>query len=280
MPLYKYPYKGKYKDYIADWGNDRDCEIFEQEVDKWINQFTEEQTPLLLNLLKKFRMYRGHYYDLCVKKLFKLFVDKYSNWQTIARFFEVKKDSNRVNNSDAFFLDFWRINELKQFCKTNVKETFEANHSLQQIVIVDDFAGTGKTIKDYLTTIIGSYPSIKEKKIVILLLACTNFAEQALLDFSYSKGLKLDIIYEKKYDKVFISDATTTQAEVEESKKNYLSICKEIGLNYALGYEDTEALIAFDYNTPNNTLGIFWEELYNEDTLLFKGIRPRKTYIE
>ena len=223
-------------------------------------------------------MYSGHYYDLCVKKLFKQYSEYNTNWLKNSRFFEVKKKDNCVNNSDSFFLDFWRINEILPYCKTDIKKTIEENQKIQQITIVDDFAGTGKTIKDYLTKVLEEYPDLRKKEIVILLLACTNLAEQALLDFSCSAKLQLHIIYEKKYDKVFVANSITTQEEVEENKRNYLSICNEYGLEWALGRDATEALIAFYYNTPNNTLGIFWEEIKSEDGVSFKGLRPRKRY--
>lgn len=278
MALYKYPYKGKYKDYIATWGDDRDCETFEKDVDMWLRQFRAENVELLMELLKKFNMFRGHYYSLCIKDLFKKYANYNPNWQVTARFFEVKKDNNKVNNSDAFFLDFWRINEIKGYCRGNIEETCTNNKNLEQLVLIDDFAGTGKTIKNFLLATKEKYSDLHKYRIVILLLACTNLAEQAIRDFGMENGLDVKILYVKQFSKYFIPSYNTTRNAIEEKKLSYLDICNQFGIQNPLGYGDAEALVAFDYNTPNDTLGIFWEEQFDGTKQLFKGLRCRKSY--
>ena len=38
-----------------------------------------------------------------------------------------------------------------------------------------------------------------------------------------------------------------------------------------MGFEDVSSLVAFHYNTPNNTLGLFWQDLMD-----FSALFPRK----
>lgn len=278
MALYKYPYNGKYKDYIATWGNDRDCEIYEKDVDAWLSQFPNEHEELLMELLKKFNMFRGRYYSLCIKDLFKKYVEYNPDWETTARFFEVKKDKNKVNNSDEFFLDFWKNNEIKDYCRGDIEETCVTDKNLQQIVLVDDFSGTGKTIKDFLLLIKEKFPDVVKYHIIILVLVCTNMAEESILDCGLENNLDIQVLYVKKFNKIFIPDYKTTSKAIEAKKQNYLDICKRFRIQNPLGYGDAEALVAFDYNTPNDTLGIFWEEQFDNVERRFKGLRPRKHY--
>lgn len=278
MTLYKYPYKGKYKDYIATWGNDRDCEIYEKDVDFWLSQFPHENKELLMELLKKFNMFRGHYYSLCIKDLFKKYTNYNPNWQVTARFFEVKKDKNKVNNSDEFFLDFWKQNEIKAFCNGNIKETCDNDKDIKQIVLVDDFSGTGKTVKDFLLLIKEKFPNITKYHIVILVLACTTMAEQLIIDSALENNLDVRVLSVKKFNKFFIPDYNTSSKVIETKKQNYMDICRQFRIQNPLGYGEAEALVAFDYNTPNDTLGIFWEEQFDGAERLFKGLRPRKHF--
>lgn len=49
-----------------------------------------------------------------------------------------------------------------------------------------------------------------------------------------------------------------------------MSICQKYGEKlypkHPLGYDDSQLLIAFEYNTPNNTLPIIWSSTNNESS--------------
>jgi hypothetical protein len=57
-----------------------------------------------------------------------------------------------------------------------------------------------------------------------------------------------------------------------ENKRNFSLECDSMGIppNEILGFKESESLMAFHNNTPNNTLGIF-----RFDTKNFKSIFPR-----
>ena len=46
-----------------------------------------------------------------------------------------------------------------------------------------------------------------------------------------------------------------------------------------LGFDDVSSLVAFHYNTPNNTLGLFWQDLV-EFTALFQRIKKQHTTLK
>ena len=52
----------------------------------------------------------------------------------------------------------------------------------------------------------------------------------------------------------------------------FVEECKNIGVNpqYSLGKDESEGLVAFYNNTPNNTIGVFWQDTGNN-----KAIFPR-----
>ncbi len=55
---------------------------------------------------------------------------------------------------------------------------------IDNIVIMDDLSGTGKTITKYIDSLHNRYPFItKHKKIYIMLIECTEQAENRISDF-------------------------------------------------------------------------------------------------
>lgn len=47
----------KYHSITHQWGNDAFCKDFSQHIESWLQQFTEEERPLMLILLKNFYYY-------------------------------------------------------------------------------------------------------------------------------------------------------------------------------------------------------------------------------
>lgn len=260
MALYKHPYKGKYKEYISSWGDDRTCEEYEEKIDNWLVQFPVSDQDFMLDLVKRFRMFQGHYYTLQIKKLFLKFCETYLNWNTDANstlFFPIKKDHNEVNNSDVFFLDFWRCNNIREYCKNNL-QSLEVLPNF--VVFVDDFSGTGRTFLTALSNEIESRHELKNTKIIVLFMAVTSIALAAINQFAIEEEISLDVVFANKYEKAFSPNYCKTFLEAEQEKNRYLIACQRFQLKYLLGFDDTQALIGFGYNTPNNTLGVFWEK--------------------
>lgn len=55
---------------------------------------------------------------------------------------------------------------------------------------------------------------------------------------------------------------------------SYNNMCDEIGLNdYRFGYNEDSTLLTFYYNTPNNTLGVFWSEENNHKPYFKRHIK-------
>ena len=58
-------------------------------------------------------------------------------------------------------------------------------------------------------------------------------------------------------------------------------MCDKLSINkdFILGFEEVESLVAFHYNTPNNTLGLFWQDL-SDFVALFPRHKRKKTLLK
>ena len=203
MPLYKHPYKGIYEDYISSWGNDEECEKYEKAITEWLDQCEDERDKkLFLTFLKNFKMLRGKIYQDLIIQLFDKFQSKYLNWKTNAIFVEPKKDEDSVGNSDIFFADFWRYTGIRKYATRNFLES-PIDTSINHIVLVDDYSGSGNTLIAFINALLNKHPCVAEKRITILVLVCSHSAKIALTHFALSNELNIDIMCAETQQKSF-----------------------------------------------------------------------------
>ncbi|MGX1785210.1 phosphoribosyltransferase-like protein [Bosea sp. NPDC055332] len=135
----------------------------------------------------------------------------------------------------------------------------------EQFIFLDDFIGTGRQAVDYFERIRGNF----EKKITYAYLAGMDTGIGKVREYLKSRFKKceltsiLDIQIRPAFDIGYIFE---NEFEIVQAKK----ICKKYGdylssfeadrhhTSYPLGYGDSAILFATEYNTPNNTLPIFW----------------------
>lgn len=266
-------YRGKYAKYLSNWGNNEECEEYEDKIDSWLSQFNECDQNIMLRLLENFKMYRGHLLDLKIKESFDMFKMKYPGWEMNSIFIEAKKDEEDVGNSDIFFSAFWRVTGVRKWSKRFMTKEVVADRSISRIVIVDDYSGSGSTTISFLNKIINDFPEIKSKNITLLFLAISKSAEIALSNYNITAKLNLDILSINSQGKAFAEDEIFSAEELKIVLPKYLEISNNYKLNFPKGFRDVEALIAFDYGTPNNTLGICWERPRDNT---FHGFWPRR----
>jgi hypothetical protein len=125
------------------------------------------------------------------------------------------------------------------------------------VVVVDDFAGTGKTVSDKLKNI-RELHAYKEKppKIYVCLLAAAEMARQAIEPHvdgyfvwrEYQRGIS------DHYTEPALSAARKTMQEIEG---RFSPIVPGEKLP-CFGYGGTEVLMGWDSNLPNSVFPVFW----------------------
>ncbi|MBR3882496.1 MAG: hypothetical protein IKJ36_04425 [Clostridia bacterium] len=258
-------------DCINRWENDEKSENFNQKYNEWIKTIPLENRELIYKLLEKFNYYGHVSVNTYFKKLYLNIVEKYNidNNETMYTF--IKKNDSSFNSSMGYAYEFMRINKIS--AKNSVLELRDLKskeiEQIKNIVLIDDYSGSGNSIIKYIK----KYNDIfSEKNVYILLVSMSENADRHIIE--ELKEYKINIIFEvMNIEKKAFSDVNFCKEEISRRKEEFelISRAKKIP-NYIFGRYNTEALISFYNNTPNNTLNLFWEKTSQNDPLFPRDI--------
>lgn len=126
--------------------------------------------------------------------------------------------------------------------------------AIDNIIIIDDYSGSGNTIYELLEKIDSMVAS---KRIFVSALFATDNAIKFLNSIKLNNNTLFVIKKPIKIEKALFLSENNILTDYE--KESYFNTCLELKIKCARGYNEIEALKSFYYFTPNNTLGIFWE---------------------
>ena len=265
----------KYEDITSRWGGMDVRHEFSGRIEKWLSAFPEDEHPLLLNLL-------GHFFYYSEKKikeraiaLYEKICSECENEENIV-YIPTHKEYG-VGYSSLFFDNFWLVNNLYDRAERNVLGLLRENIVPDKIAIVDDFSGTGNTIASTLSDMICANERIKTAEIFVVVQHVTKRALEFLQTLSVSLSVDLRIIYLDYSEETFKPQYLFEMVEAEKKRLNYEDICRRMDVEgkNILGYEQVQSLVAFYYNTPNNTLGLFWKDLDGFSALFSRHNKKR-----
>lgn len=174
--------------------------------------------------------------------------------------------NGHLNSGSYYLIEYKEINKISKYVVfPSFEQAFDKLQYVDNIVLVDDFCGSGKTFIDFVKERI---ELLKNKSIYYLVIHAMSRALIEIEEFAIQNSLKIKVLHCNCTDKAFLRND-----ELKNRKEEYTKESKKLGIpeNYILGYKDSESLTAFYNDTPNNTLGIYWSK-GNGFTPLF----PRK----
>ncbi len=262
----------KYENITSRWGGMKIREDFAGRIDKWLQAFPEEEHPFLLELLMQFYYYSEERIKEKVVELYDAFIKEYQGDASAVVYTKIIKEQG-VACSDILFTTFWMQNSSMYSCaENNILGLLEAEQIPKELVIVDDYSGTGKTFIKTLDKMLQVTDMVKDTKFYFLALHITQRAAKKIKEYAELNGISIKIISLDYSDEIFKKDYIYNEIEAEHKKRQYSEICTKQKIEkYILGFDDVSSLVAFHYNTPNNTLGLFWQDLVD-----FAALFPRK----
>ena len=276
-------FKPRYKfgEITKRWGDADFKKDFDGILDNWINQFTTDERPLLLELLKNFYYYTEKAIDRKVVELHQHFLE--INGEDISKvvFSKMPKEYG-VANSDIMFTSYWLNNDIKGYSSYDVIREYLENDAVpEKLVIVDDYMGSGDTVTGALKTMLSVAPELHNSKLYVLVIHASQIGIKNLNAFISERGLDLTFICLENTDKAFQEDYIFSKIDAKLKEEEYRQICdcKNVSKGAVLGYKDIQSLVAFDKTTPNDTLGLFWHSAENFVALFRKNSQPRNTSI-
>jgi hypothetical protein len=247
--------------------NKLDATIKVENVTKWLNNFADEDRISALEILDRLRFVSeweqfgiahgiieeilGNVADNTL--LYFCPIAKYGKSATQFSYYIAKSSAFQLleRQERAFFLMHEQELSTVIFDENSV------------VIFFDDFFGSGGSFVTYYEYFL-SKVSLDFARVKHVFAACGLYMERA-----FSKITALDtriVIIGELHDKIFGNPPAmfVSQSQIEQKKE----IAKRYGdtkflfkgrtRNHGLGYKDSEALLAFPYMPPNNTLPIIW----------------------
>lgn len=249
---------------ISRWGNDHHTINLGESIESCLTYLHEDKKQtVFINLLKNFNYYSPEKIDYNFTQLYSSYMQLEPKIDE-SIFMPVKSPEGRFNHSYDMLSKFQHINRLdKMLCPVDFETVIQKYplDSIKNIVLIDDIIGTGKTIYDSLTFSINKFGDLlKQKKIYILVLEALEHGITKIEQFALDAKVNIKIVPAITHHKAFEANYIFNDMDVLDARRIMLEQERIVMHNpeYHLGYKQSEALIAFFYDTPNNTISSFW----------------------
>lgn len=242
---------------------------FSEKFDKWIMQIPKDRRDIVKTLILNMSYYSNETANKWLKNLHNdlLMCDNVTDDNTIYVF--IKSNDGLSNSSNDYWTNYKAINRInKNLCVENMNAITEYQWGfIDNIVFIDDFSGTGKSFIKELKRNPKRYSG---KRVFFIALNIMQFAIDNINDFA-SKH-KIEIVFlisdiqKKAFERKLFSNESKIKKDIEAMSEKF-----KIPKHEILGFEESESLVAFYNNTPNNTLGFI-----RYDTDSYCSIFPRR----
>lgn len=250
----------KAKDTFIDRQNDLDDRIifFDEHYDKWVASLPPEVVQVALSMLEHFEYYSHQDANKMLRSLHEQFLKQAGCKESDALYTYIKKAEGRICSSIEYWAEYRIINRIDSNSCTDDICRFRENEwkLVDNIVIIDDCCGSGSSLEKFIKF---SGKDFSGKTIYYLVLHALDAAKPKLnhIEADYNVTINILAIHTRGKACEIISgdNKVETQKLVERASQKL-----KINPIDSLGRYDSEGLMAFYNNTPNNTIGLFWFE--------------------
>jgi len=179
---------------------------------------------------------------------------------------EVKRE-RALNN----FKDYLHYKDDEYYLREKKleKEKWENNlKNIKCVVFLDDYTGSGSTIKDFINIVADYLP--KNIEIKIFCIHGTSEAKDVIESALNSNNIKGSVIFHRQSEPYFQMNPQTKEIVHNFEKK----IVRPNRYKDILGFKATQSVVTTYRNTPNNTLSLFWND--NPSNPVWKALFPRR----
>lgn len=227
-------------------------------VDKyseWIQQISPNAQDWVFILLKNLEYYSHESVNenLCI--LHQKLINSYSVSLDDTVFLFIAAKSGQSNSSNDCWTEYKRLNHInKESCIAAIENLNEpALEFINNFVFIDDCCGSGKTITDYIEKHKDVFAG---KNIYYLVIHIMEEALDKIKRNSENLGINITPVFCHMQKIAFCVDSL---GDCYHEAKNIIeTLSNDFGIpkREILGFKESQSLLAFYSNTPNNTLGI------------------------
>lgn len=242
---------------------------------RWVGQIEPQWRPVALRLLSRFTYVSENAVRTGWRRLYQDQIP--ADAKTSTTVFLALGSSAKSGTHQLYYLNK-ALADLEENEKSFSSDAFRtaneeiSSHStISSVVFVDDFIGTGIQAVRFLKRAFDRYPWLQEKRIYLATLFGISSGVESVSQFVADKGgtVYCDRIFRPE-DSAFSweSGGWDSQLDLQGARE----WCAQRGQQLLEAYGDTDmdserdnlgwmgsaSLLAFHYNTPNNTLPLFW----------------------
>ena len=153
---------------------------------------------------------------------------------------------------------FRQINRIPAVRFIGLDQLVVFEGSRMDIVILDDFAGSGHSAARLWEDLVSDVA--KRNPTCDFIFSCMVAHEEAIEQLKARTGFKIAVVDVIPSNHLpFAHDSKIFPTPEERSAAKSI-LQKYTPVTHALGYAETQSLVAFFFNTPDNTLPVFWAE--------------------
>lgn len=233
------------------------------EINNWLKNF-DKYPEFMLKLLEKFNYVSHKKLKIICDKLYKKLLEDHP-YNKINRIFVNMGNAAKSDHSIAYL--FRLYTGVSSDCFFDKNDPKLSTLKTKQIIYIDDISGTGNQfLKDWISfeKKLGEEFMNSNEFIFLPLFITDNAINNIEKHISKSNFhllyLKENLLQEKNNSISMKSGLFTTEKKYKEIKDYLLKLGQKLYPKGPLGFENCGLLLAFYYNTPNNTLPIFWSK--------------------
>lgn len=261
---------------LHSWGKEADTPClderlrdFDQNFESWIIQFPPQYISIVLTLVSHMEYYSHQKVNKQLKELHQKLLEATSITEDDTIYTFIRSKGGYSNSSNDYWTEYKAINRInKRICIVDASKLQpEAIYAIKNIIVIDDFSGTGCSL---ITEIKNNLDLYKGKEIFFITIGIMEDAIQSLNNYCEKIDARITFITSFKQQKAFQRELFENN---EDAKNTVHVISNDFGIpeRWIMGFEDSQALVAFYNNTPNNTLGII-----HCNTEKYKSLFPRE----
>ena len=258
---------------LTRWqSRDEKISYFEEKLPDSLEHMTSEMRSIFLLLLEEFDYYSHKHINNDLAELHKKIMSLNDVDTDNSVFSILKSQKDILNSSCEYLMEYRNLNGLdKSLFYIDINGLkMEYWEYISNIILIDDFCGSGNTLMNF----VDKYKEIiKSKKVVYAVIYCMERGRKNIENYAKINLINIEIVSIRNGIAAF-----ERNEELKSKRVLFSSESKKLGLKKDIdiyGYDQTEALVAFYNDTPNNTLGVFWKDT-EHNTALFPRKRSKK----
>ncbi|QNK88339.1 hypothetical protein H7992_00645 [Sporosarcina sp. resist] len=243
-------------------------------TEKWLSKVTEEEKETFLYLLSKFTYMSRFNIEDRLRKLYSKYKEIEPNFKDTI-FLSVTSFGGIYNGAVNILECFEEAVDSEEFIsKKNIAidplsffDSFNLD-SVKNIVFLDDIVGSGDTFIDFIYRISSQLPDlISGRNLYLFSLINLEKGMDKVNELSVDLEWDIKVINETVEGKIFDNLSIYPNQDIKKKHKKIIRKYEKVLIDkdendeiYAMGYKKSSVMVAFYYNTPNNTLSTFWKE--------------------